>query len=70
MVFLGTASATYFFLYVLGIPLLPLRLVLAFAGIAALVEGTTPESMDNIMVPLVLYLSQDRVKTLLQIDGV
>jgi phytol kinase len=60
-VFLGTCSASYFFLYGLGRPFLPLRIILAYAGIAALVEGTTPGHMDNLAVPIILHFSMDRV---------
>jgi dolichol kinase len=61
-VFLGTVVAMYLFLYMLGIPLLPLRMVLAYAGIAAVVEGTSPGNMDNVLVPVVLHFSIDRVQ--------
>jgi dolichol kinase len=61
-VFIGTVSATYFFSYCLGVPLLPLRIVLAYAGIAAVVEGTAPGNMDNLAVPLALHFSMDRVQ--------
>jgi dolichol kinase len=61
-VFLGTCSSSYFFLYCLGIPFLPLRIVLAYAGIAAMVEGTAPGNMDNLVVPIVIHFSMDRVQ--------
>lgn len=64
-VFLGTCSSTYFFLYMFGLQLLPLRVVLAYAGIAAVVEGSAPNGMDNLAVPLVLMLSIDRVRSFL-----
>lgn len=61
-VFLGTCWASYFFLYCLGIPFLPLHIVLAYAGIAAIVEGTAPANMDNLVVPVLLHFSMDRVQ--------
>lgn len=62
-VFLGTCLASYGFVYGLGIvPLVPLRLVLIYAGIAAIVEGTTPGHVDNLSVPVVLHLSMERVR--------
>jgi dolichol kinase len=64
-VFLGTASASYFYLYCLGQPLLPLRIVLAYAGIAAVVEGTSPGNVDNLTLATVLHFSMDRVPKLL-----
>lgn len=64
-VFLGTCSFLYFFLYCFGLQLLPLRVVLAYAGIAAVVEGSAPNSMDNLAVPVVLMLSIDRVRSFL-----
>jgi dolichol kinase len=64
-VFLGTCSSVYFFLYCFGLQLLPLRVVLAYAGIAAVVEGSAPASMDNLAVPLILTLSKNRVRSFL-----
>jgi hypothetical protein len=60
-VFLGTCAASYLFLYMLGQSLLPLRVVLCYAGIAAVVEGTMPGNMDNIAVPMILHFSMERV---------
>ena len=64
-VFLGTCAGCYFLLYTMGIALLPLRIVLAYAGIAAMVEGSSPETLDNVMVPLALHFSMDRVQAVL-----
>lgn len=61
-VFLGTCSGIYFFLYCLGIPLLPLRMVLVYSAIAAVAEGTSPGHMDNLIVPVVLHFFMDRVQ--------
>lgn len=61
-VFLGTVAGCYLYLYLTGIPLLPLRLVLAYAGIAALVEGTSPGNMDNLFVSVALHLSFQKVQ--------
>ena len=64
-VFLGTVVACYFNLYILGIPLLPLRIILAYGGIAAVAEGTSPANLDNLITPIVLHFSIERVKELL-----
>ena len=64
-VFLGTVIACYFNLYILGIPLLPLRIILAYGGIAAVAEGTSPANLDNLITPIVLHFSIERVKELL-----
>jgi CDP-diglyceride synthetase len=64
-VFLGTAAGIPFYLYMMGIPLLPLRMILAYAGIAAVAEGTAPGHLDNLVVPIVLHFSLDRVNELL-----
>jgi dolichol kinase len=61
-VFLGTVTATYLFLYLMGIPSLPLRIILAYAGIAAAVEATSPGNMDNLLIPLVIHFSIERVQ--------
>mmetsp|Transcript_12203 Transcript_12203/g.20225 ORF Transcript_12203/g.20225 Transcript_12203/m.20225 type:complete len:144 (-) Transcript_12203:107-538(-) len=60
-VFLGTVIGCYLNLWFLGLPLLPLRILLANAAIAAVTEGTAPRNMDNLTVPFVLHLSMERV---------
>ena len=60
-VFLGTVAGCYLYPYLLGIELRPLRTVLAFGGIAAVVEGTSPGNMDNLVIPLVMHFSIDIV---------
>jgi phytol kinase len=64
-VFLGTVFGCYFFLYMMGIPFLPLRMILAYAGIAAVAEGTSPGNLDNLVTSLVLHFSIERVKLLM-----
>ena len=61
-VFLGTVSGCYLYLCMMGIPLLPLRMILVYGGIAAVVEGTVPGSMDNLAVPVALHFSIDKVQ--------
>jgi dolichol kinase len=60
-VFLGTVVASYVYLYLLGVPGLPLRMVLMYGGIAAVVEGTSPGHMDNLTVALALHFSMDHI---------
>jgi dolichol kinase len=60
-VFLGTIAGCYLYPYLLGMDWFPLRIVLAYGGIAAVVEGVSPSNLDNILVPLVLYFSIDKV---------
>ena len=64
-VFLGTVMGCYLNLWFLGLPLLPLRVLLTYAAIAGVAEGTAPRSLDNVTVPLVLLLSMDRVANML-----
>ena len=64
-VFLGTVCACYFYLYFTGMALLPLRLILAYAGIAAVAEGTAPANLDNLVIVTVLHFSMEKVETLL-----
>jgi dolichol kinase len=61
-VFLGTVSASYLYLYGMGLPLLPLRMVLTYGAIAAVVEGTAPGNLDNLAIPVVLHFSMDVVQ--------
>lgn len=60
-VFLGTVLGCYLNLWVLGLPLLPLRVLLVNAAIAAVAEGSAPSDMDNLTVPFILYMSMERV---------
>ena len=64
-VFLGTVTACYFNLYAMGLPMLPLRIVLAYGGIAAVAEGTAPGNLDNLVIPLVLHFGMETVQELL-----
>jgi dolichol kinase len=64
-VFLGTIVASYFYLFMMGMPLLPLRIILAYAGIAAIAEGTSPENCDNFVMCVVIHFSIPRVRQLL-----
>lgn len=64
-VFLGTVATCYFNMYFMGLPLLPLRMILCYGGIAAVAEGTAPVNLDNLVTPLVLHFSIERVKELL-----
>jgi dolichol kinase len=61
-VFLGTVAASYLYLYMMGLPLLPLRMVLVYGGIAAVVEGTAPGNLDNLAVPVTLHFSMEKVQ--------
>eukprot|EP00542_Grammatophora_oceanica_P017438 CAMPEP_0194029630 /NCGR_PEP_ID=MMETSP0009_2-20130614/3309_1 /TAXON_ID=210454 /ORGANISM="Grammatophora oceanica, Strain CCMP 410" /LENGTH=164 /DNA_ID=CAMNT_0038669353 /DNA_START=85 /DNA_END=579 /DNA_ORIENTATION=- len=56
-VFLGTVAGSYLYLWMLGLDALPLRIILAYAAIAAIVEATSPASLDNLMVPVALHFS-------------
>lgn len=58
LVFLGTVAGCYLYLYMMGLSLLPLRMVLTFSGIAAIVEGTAPGNLDNLTVPIAIHFSQ------------
>jgi dolichol kinase len=61
-VFLGAVAGCYFYLYMMGLPVLPLRLVLAYSGIAAVAEATAPGNLDNIVAPVILHLSFEQVQ--------
>lgn len=64
-VFLGTIMASYFYMFMMGMSLLPLRIILAYAAIAAIAEGTAPGNCDNFVICVVLHLSIPRVRQLL-----
>lgn len=63
--FLGTVVGSYLYSWILGIPMLPLRITLVYGGIAAVVEGTAPGNIDNLTLPVVLLFSMDKVKEVL-----
>jgi CDP-diglyceride synthetase len=46
-------------------PLLPLRVILTYAAIAAVAEGTSPSSIDNIVITTILHFSIEPVQRLL-----
>jgi CDP-diglyceride synthetase len=61
-VFCWTTAGIYTYMYLMGLfPILPLRMVLAYSAIAAVTEATAPESLDNVIMAVVLHLSMDRV---------
>ena len=60
-VFLGTSCGIYLCLLVLGLPLVPLREVLVYGVIAAVVEGTSPGHSDNLTVAVAIHFSMDRI---------
>lgn len=64
-VFLGTVFACYFNLYMMGLSLLPLRIILVYGGIAAFSEAMSVTNLDNLITPIMLHLSIERVKELL-----
>jgi dolichol kinase len=57
----GTALCTYLYQWLMGFPPLPLRLVLAYGGIAAVV-GALLKGADNLAVPVALHLLMPRVQ--------
>lgn len=61
-VFLGTCVGIYICLPILGLPLLPLHVVLVYGAIAAVVEGTSPGHVDNLTVPLAIHFSMSRIE--------
>lgn len=58
-VFCGTVIGCYVYPPLLGFGMLPWRLVVAFAAIATIGEGTAPWSSDNVVVPVLLHFSMN-----------
>jgi phytol kinase len=56
-VFLGTIGGSYFFIHMLGLPMLPYQTLIKVGLISTIAEATSPLNGDNIFVPLVLILS-------------
>ena len=61
-VFVGTCLGIYLLLPGMGLPLLPLRMVLVHAGLAAVVEGSSPSHVDNFAIALLLHFSMSTVQ--------
>ena len=61
-VFLGTVMGSYCYAYVLGLPLLPLRIVIVYGFLAAVLEGTAVKGMDNVVMATALHLSVDTIQ--------
>ena len=60
-VFLGTVVACYLYVYMMGITAPPLRYVLVYGTIAAVVEGSAPGNFDNVSTAVVMHFSLDKV---------
>lgn len=56
-VFLGTIGGSYFFLYMLGLPMLSYEVLIKVGIISTVAEATAPGNWDNIFLPMVLHLS-------------
>jgi CDP-diglyceride synthetase len=69
VVFLGTVTASYFYMYMMQLPLEPLRMVLPYGVIAAVAESTAPSHLDNIVLPVLLHFCIPRIQTLLADDA-
>lgn len=60
-VFLWTVVGCYFYLFMMGYHL-PLRMILAYALIAAVAEGTSAGNLDNLVIPIILHFSMELVQ--------
>ena len=61
-VLLGTVVGCYFYLYMMGLPLLPLRMILMYATIATVAEGTSISLFDNLIVPVMIHITMEPVQ--------
>ena len=61
-VFLGTVAASYVYISMMGIhPIPPLRCVLVYGIVAAIVEGSSPGNFDNLSTALIIHFSLDTI---------
>ena len=60
-VFLGTVTASYLYISTMGLPIPPLRCVLVYGIVAAVVEGSAPGNFDNLTTALVMHFSLDTI---------
>ena len=56
-VFLGTIGGSYFFIYMLGLPMVSYECLIKVGIISTVAEATAPGNWDNIFVPLVLHFT-------------
>jgi len=56
-VLLGSIFGSYFFIYMLGLPMISYDHLIKVGIISMIAEATAPGNCDNIFVPLVLHLS-------------
>mmetsp|Transcript_22185 Transcript_22185/g.44886 ORF Transcript_22185/g.44886 Transcript_22185/m.44886 type:complete len:242 (-) Transcript_22185:3-728(-) len=66
-VFLGTVGGCYLYPYGMGLQVQPLRLILAYSGVASMVEGCTPGSIDNVVMTVVLHFLSGPLKQALEV---
>eukprot|EP00558_Chaetoceros_sp_UNC1202_P009485 CAMPEP_0197247862 /NCGR_PEP_ID=MMETSP1429-20130617/32522_1 /TAXON_ID=49237 /ORGANISM="Chaetoceros sp., Strain UNC1202" /LENGTH=258 /DNA_ID=CAMNT_0042708895 /DNA_START=17 /DNA_END=793 /DNA_ORIENTATION=+ len=64
-VFLGTAGGTMFFIKMLALPMLSHENVVKIAAIATIVEATSPEGFDNVVIPSLLHFCLEYQPSLL-----
>ena len=61
-VFLGTVAMSYMFLSAMGLDIPHWRCIFVYGTIASTVEGSSPGNFDNVIVPLVVHFSMDKVE--------
>jgi len=64
---LGTVGGSYFFIHMLGLPMIPYQNLIKVGIISTIAEATAPGNWDNITVPLILHLSIKHIPSLMTI---
>ena len=64
-VFMGTILGSYLNIWFLDLPLLPLRILISYAMVAAFAEASAPSSLDNVVISVTLLVSMKRIAELL-----
>jgi dolichol kinase len=64
-VFMGTILGSYMIIWFLDLPVLPLRILISYATVAAFAEASAPSNVDNIVISVTLLLSMKRIEELL-----
>jgi dolichol kinase len=64
-VFLGTVAACYLYLSMMGLEIPPLRCILVYGFLAAVVEGSAPGNFDNVITPVIMHFSMEKVQQML-----
>jgi dolichol kinase len=60
-VFMGTILGSYMNIWLLDLSLLPLRILISYATVAAVAEALAPSTIDNVVISVTLLVTMQRI---------